>query len=78
MRSNESRSLLEVAEIMVQAAMFGKESRNKPYHHRLDYPETDNENWCGQVLIRKAGDGVEIQFLPLTFEDRGDKNAAGI
>jgi len=78
MRANESRSILEVAEMMVQAALFRKESRNKPYHHRLDYPETDNENWCGQVLVRKEGDGAELEFLPIAFDDGGENNAARV
>ncbi len=72
MRANESRNLLDVGEIMVQAALFRTESRNKPYHHRLDFPETDNENWCGQVLVSREGDNIMTEFLPIAFDDGGD------
>jgi hypothetical protein len=33
-----------------------KESRNKPYHHRLDFPDTDDTNWCGLVVVQKEGE----------------------
>jgi adenylylsulfate reductase subunit A len=68
MRVREATSLLEVAEMTTRAALFRKESRNKPYHHRLDYPHTDDTNWCGQVLIRKDGlSGYAVEFKPLTM-----------
>lgn len=84
MRTYEAQSLLQVAEITAHAALYRKESRNKPYHYRLDYPETDDANWCGQVTVRKTCDGkIEIGFRPIIFtipvEDRGgNENAAGI
>jgi len=78
MRVNEALNLLTVAEITTQAALFRKESRNKPYHHRLDYPETDDENWCGQVLVRKgSGDRFEVAFQPLALRIPGQEGGAG-
>ena len=67
MRVCESTSLLEVGEISARTALYRQESRNKPYHHRLDYPQTDDQNWCGQVLINKLPDGCQIKFQPLTM-----------
>lgn len=60
MRVAESRSLLLVGELMARAALYRKESRMKPFHCRLDYPETDETNWRGLVLIRNE------QGLPVT------------
>ncbi|MBU2497596.1 MAG: hypothetical protein KKE57_01725, partial [Proteobacteria bacterium] len=65
MRSHETRSLLQVGKMMGKAALFRTESRNKPYHHRLDYPDTDNEKWCGLVILKKQGDDVSCAFEPV-------------
>ena len=62
MRSNETRSILTVGKMMASAALFRTESRNKPYHHRLDFPDTDNTNWCGLVVIQKKGGGFSCEF----------------
>jgi adenylylsulfate reductase subunit A len=65
MRSHESRSLLQVGKMMGHAALFRTESRNKPYHHRLDFPETDNAKWCGLVVLQKKGDEISCAFEPI-------------
>ncbi len=82
MRVHESRSLLQVGEITAHAALFRKESRNKPYHYRLDYPDTDDTKWCGQVVVQNSGEGnIKAKFQPITFlipdnEQRGNENAS--
>jgi|GEM_PF-4621240 len=67
MRTHETRSILTVGKLMATTALFRQESRNKPYHHRLDYPETDNARWCGLVLVRKKGDEFSCSFEPITY-----------
>ena len=62
MRSHETRAILSVGKVMASTAIFRTESRNRPYHHRLDFPETDNENWCGLVKVRKEGNGLACDF----------------
>ncbi len=66
MRSHETRSILNVGKTMASAALFRTESRNKPYHYRLDYPETDDAKWCGLVVLRakhgKWDSGLECAF----------------
>lgn len=62
MRAHETRSLLTVGRIMATAALYRKESRNKPYHHRLDFPETDDANWHGLVVVRRRGSEVTCEF----------------
>ena len=70
MRSVETASLIRVGEIMTHAALFRTESRFIPYHYREDYPETDNTNWCGQVLIKKKDDRITTEFKPLKYGPR--------
>ena len=65
MRSYETRSLLQVGKIMAKAALFRCESRNKPYHHRLDFPDTDDRKWCGLVVLEKKGDEIACSFEPI-------------
>jgi succinate dehydrogenase/fumarate reductase flavoprotein subunit len=67
MRTHETRSILAVGKLMATTALFRKESRNKPYHHRLDYPDTDNTRWCGLVVVRKKGDEFSCSFEPITY-----------
>lgn len=62
MRSHETRAILSVGRVMATTALFRTESRNRPYHHRLDFPDTDNEKWCGLVKVRKAGDRLVCDF----------------
>lgn len=67
MRAQETRSILTVGKMMAAAARFRTESRNKPYHHRLDYPETDDAKWCGLVTVRSAGSGFECGFERIVY-----------
>lgn len=64
MRAHETRSILSVGKVMATTALFRTESRNKPYHHRLDFPDTDNTNWCGLVVFRKDGNRLSCSFEP--------------
>jgi succinate dehydrogenase/fumarate reductase flavoprotein subunit len=68
MRSFETESLMKVGEIMTHAAMFREESRFIPYHYREDYPETDNKNWCGQILIKQKDRKIVTEFKPLQYK----------
>ena len=67
MRSVETASLIRVGEIMAHAALFRTESRFIPYHYREDHPETDNTNWCGQVLVKQKDGRITTEFKPLTY-----------
>jgi len=67
MRGIETQSLVKVGQIMAHAALFRKESRFIPYHYREDYPETDNTNWCGQVLVSQREGKISTQFKPLLY-----------
>jgi succinate dehydrogenase/fumarate reductase flavoprotein subunit len=68
MRAIETASLLKVGEIMTCASLFRKESRFIPYYYREDFPDTDNVNWCGQVLLKQTNGKVLTEFKPLKYE----------
>jgi adenylylsulfate reductase subunit A len=68
MRVAESRSLLQVGKLMARAALYRKESRMKPFHYRLDFPETDETRWRGLVLIRNEGGSPELSFQTLSYK----------
>ncbi len=63
MRTLETISLMKVADIMAEAALYRKESRFAPYHHRLDFPVKDDDQWYGQVLVRRDGDRIVTSFV---------------
>ena len=65
MRCLETDELLTVGEIMAAAAFARKESRFIPYHYRLDYPETDNEHWGGQIVVSQRDGAIHTEFCAL-------------
>jgi adenylylsulfate reductase subunit A len=67
MRANETRNLLDVGKVMATAALYRTESRNMPYHYRLDYPATDDANWCGLVTVRQRGGQLACGFEPIVY-----------
>lgn len=53
MRAMEAHSILDCAEMAAHASLFRTESRWGLYHHYVDYPERDDENWfCHSLLSR--------------------------
>jgi adenylylsulfate reductase subunit A len=53
---------------MITAALHRKESRFGQCHYRLDFPETDDRNWLGQVTVMKDEEGrAKPVFLPIRY-----------
>jgi adenylylsulfate reductase subunit A len=69
MRVHEAMNIQQVAKITATAALARKESRFPPYHYRADFTETDDENFCGLIIVKKgkAGD-IQTRFEPLSYE----------
>ncbi|MEM3703578.1 MAG: FAD-binding protein [Candidatus Bathyarchaeia archaeon] len=54
-RALELLNMLNVAKIMATSALTRTESRGA--HYRSDYPETNNEKWLKNILIRRGEKG---------------------
>ena len=57
--------LLDNAEQLVHAALNRKESRGA--HSREDYKERDDETWLKHTFVYKEGEGVRIDYKPVTL-----------
>jgi succinate dehydrogenase / fumarate reductase, flavoprotein subunit len=57
--------LLDNAEQLVHAALNREESRGA--HSREDFKERDDATWLKHTLIYKDGDGVRIDYKPVTL-----------
>jgi succinate dehydrogenase/fumarate reductase flavoprotein subunit len=57
MRAIELQDIIEFAEIHTQSSIIRTETRQGPSHHRLDYPEPDDRNWKGKVIVANKKDG---------------------
>jgi len=57
MRVHEAMNIQQVAKITASAALARKETRFPPYHYRVDFPETDDANYCGLIVVKKGMDG---------------------
>jgi succinate dehydrogenase/fumarate reductase flavoprotein subunit len=53
MRALEMQSILDCADLAAAASLYRTESRWGLYHLRVDYPETDNENWFCHTMHYK-------------------------
>jgi adenylylsulfate reductase subunit A len=69
MRVHEAMNIQQVAKITATAAMARKETRFPPYHYRADFPETDDENYCGLIVVKKGPDGnPTTRFQRLVYD----------
>ncbi|MCL5962429.1 MAG: FAD-dependent oxidoreductase [Chloroflexi bacterium] len=68
MRVNEAQEMLQVSKLSALASLHRKETRFGVFHRRVDYQETDDANFCGQVVLQKAKEEVKVTFSPLTYE----------
>jgi succinate dehydrogenase/fumarate reductase flavoprotein subunit len=56
----EQRNLLDVAEVITQAATMRTESRGS--HYRADYPERDDAHWLSNIFVsRDEGGNLELR-----------------
>jgi succinate dehydrogenase/fumarate reductase flavoprotein subunit len=62
MRAMEVQSILDCAEMAATASLYRTESRWGLYHHCVDHPETDNDNWFCHVQLKKDAGGAMTCF----------------
>ncbi len=65
MEAVELGFLLDNAEQLVHAALNRQESRGA--HSREDFQERDDETWLKHTLVYQDGDGVRIDYKPVTL-----------
>ena len=65
METVELGFLLDNAEQLVHAALNRKESRGA--HSREDYKDRNDDDWLKHTLVYKDGDGVRIDYKPVTL-----------
>jgi succinate dehydrogenase/fumarate reductase flavoprotein subunit len=58
MRVAECGFIRDCAEMAARASLFRTESRWGLYHHRLDFPETNDVEWFVHVNVKKGPDGT--------------------
>ena len=58
MRANEVHFILDCAEMAATSSMYRTESRWGLYHYRVDYPETNNDEWFCHVQTTKGENGL--------------------
>ncbi len=62
----ELSSLLDIAEAIIQSALYRKESRGS--HQRTDYPKRDDQNYLTHSLAYRKDNGFpEIKYHPVTI-----------
>jgi adenylylsulfate reductase subunit A len=63
MRAHEARNIRLNAEMMATASLARKETRTGSSHCRLDYPQTDDQNWRKFVIVARGPDGPTVRTL---------------
>ncbi|KPJ96878.1 MAG: oxidoreductase [Gammaproteobacteria bacterium SG8_15] len=62
MRANELQFILDCAEMAAHASLYRTESRWGLYHYRVDYPDTNNDEWFCHVQTVKGDSGAPECF----------------
>jgi succinate dehydrogenase/fumarate reductase flavoprotein subunit len=62
MRAMEVHFIRDCGEMAARASLARTESRWGLYHHRLDYPDMDNEHWFVHLNLKKGASGA-MEFL---------------
>ncbi|HSR13881.1 MAG TPA: FAD-binding protein, partial [Thermodesulfobacteriota bacterium] len=62
----ETGTAILVGEMIARSALLRQESRG--VHFRRDFPRTDDAKWKGNVFLKKADDGMHLEFRPLAPE----------
>jgi succinate dehydrogenase/fumarate reductase flavoprotein subunit len=66
MRSLETASILDCADMAACASLFRTESRWGLYHQRVDFPERDDENWLCHIILSKRDGRMVCEKRPVT------------
>jgi succinate dehydrogenase/fumarate reductase flavoprotein subunit len=59
----EADSMLLLAKLVANSALERKESRGS--HYRIDYPQTDDENWLKNIVIANENGRARVRYEPI-------------
>ncbi|SAK97086.1 putative oxidoreductase [Caballeronia temeraria] len=79
MRAAEVAAILDCAEMAARASLYRTESRWGLYHHRVDFPERNDDEWFCHTHLKKDAAGrmtsfrkpVEPYVVPVDETERG-------
>ena len=60
----ELQSILELLTFAATSALKRTESRG--VHFRQDYPDTDNDNWLKESVVKRTESGFEVTTRPVS------------
>jgi succinate dehydrogenase/fumarate reductase flavoprotein subunit len=58
----EFSHMLELSQVVARSALMRTETRG--HHFRLDYPQSDDQNWSRHILAGRKGDGIRLWTEP--------------
>lgn len=64
-RTLEVMNLMDIAEVVIAAALERKESRLVPFHYRADYPEKDDKEWRAFLEARLEEGKLKLAKKPI-------------
>ncbi len=56
-------NMIQILEAMTRAALTRTESRGA--HYRTDFPNTDNDKWLKNTIVKKMGDQMQVSTEPI-------------
>jgi succinate dehydrogenase/fumarate reductase flavoprotein subunit len=65
MRSLEVASILDCADMAAFASLFRTESRWGLYHHRVEYPQKNDDEWFCHTILRKQNGQMTAEKRPV-------------
>lgn len=64
MRANEFKDLLLIGKLVAMGALARRESRMGISHIRGDYPDQDDKNFWGSIILKMKGNSIKTIFRP--------------
>jgi len=68
MHTVRARNIIPTAEVCMKAAIERKESRMITLHERIEYPKTDDKNWCKVIVARKDPKTGDLTLTPQALQ----------
>jgi succinate dehydrogenase/fumarate reductase flavoprotein subunit len=66
MRATEFKDLLLIGRLVATGALARRESRMGLSHLRGDYPNQDDKNFHGSIILKKKNGGIKVTFKTAT------------